>query len=279
MIVGALGSEEALLYLGAAGGLSSSPAVILTSPVGGDRFGTSVATAGDVNGDGYDDVIVGTEGGSAAYVYLGASSGLGPAPDATLTSATGEYFGWSVGSADDVDGDGYDDVLVGAPGSGSSDGRVYVYLGSSAGLRTTSSVTLEAAVSGGEFGSSLGAAGDVDGDAFGDVIVGTWSAGEAYLFHGAAGGLSTAAATLLEGDPTEFFGRPVSGAGDVNADGYADVIVGHRDYDAGAGRAYVYLGSAVGIDAVASIFLDGEDWGGFSGVGGRRRGGRGWGWG
>lgn len=119
---------------------------VLTGPVfsatgqnNGDYFGRSVALAGDVNGDGFADVIVGAEGYPSAdrkgkvYLYQGSASGLSSSP---AFSATGEnnidWFGWSVASAGDVNGDGYGDVIVGADGypSGSGKGKVYMYLGS-----------------------------------------------------------------------------------------------------------------------------------------------------
>ncbi|KAB3547907.1 MAG: hypothetical protein C5617_001265, partial [ANME-2 cluster archaeon] len=108
---------------------------------GDDYFGYSVASAGDVNGDGYDDVIVGAyhndNGGSdagKAYVYLGSASGLSTTASWTATGEVGDdYFGYAVASAGDVNGDGYDDVIVGAHGNndgGNDIGKAYVYLGS-----------------------------------------------------------------------------------------------------------------------------------------------------
>ena len=97
-----------------------------------DQYGASVSSAGDVNGDGYDDVIVrapfsnGSSYIGRAYVYLGSPSGISATPSATLTAEEGVYFfGASVSSAGDINGDGYGDVIVG----GKPD-KVYVYLGS-----------------------------------------------------------------------------------------------------------------------------------------------------
>ncbi|MEC9253570.1 MAG: integrin alpha, partial [Candidatus Thermoplasmatota archaeon] len=107
----------------------------------GDYFGLQVASAGDVNGDGYADVIVGayanddaSTNAGEAYVYHGSSSGLSATPDwSDQGEAASDYFGYSVASAGDVNGDGYADVIVGAYGNddaGSSAGEAYVYHGS-----------------------------------------------------------------------------------------------------------------------------------------------------
>ena len=106
-----------------------------------DRFGYSVASAGDVNGDGYDDVIVGAYNNDGAgsdageaYVYHGLPSGLSTAPAwSDQGEAAGDYFGGSVASAGDVNGDGTDDLIIGAEGYNSHTGRVYIYFGSSDG--------------------------------------------------------------------------------------------------------------------------------------------------
>ena len=116
-------------------------------------------------------------------------------------------------------------------------------------------------------GSSVAGAGDVNGDGYADVIVGAWSydagdgsnEGAAFVFLGSASGIAASgdpsnAASQLESDQADaFLGSSVAGAGDVNGDGYADVIVGAWGYDAGAGyragAAFVFLGSASGIVA------------------------------
>ncbi|MBN2098473.1 MAG: FG-GAP repeat protein, partial [Dehalococcoidia bacterium] len=171
-------------------------------------FGRSVASAGDVNGDGYDDVIVGaylfdngqTDEGRA-FVYHGSASGLSTSPDWTAESDMARsYFGYCVGTAGDVNGDGYDDVIISAPRYGASfyEGRVYVYLGSAAGLGSSPSWTVDGTETLGEFGSSVGSAGDVNGDGYADVIVGAYlydngesNEGRAFVYCGSASGLST----------------------------------------------------------------------------------------
>ena len=106
------GSGRAYVYLGAVGGLAAAPAFTLT---GGSQFGASVGPAGDVDHDGYADVIVGAPGSGEAYVFRGGPAGLITTPHIVLSEppAAG-LFGCSVYTAGDVNGDGYSDVIVGA---------------------------------------------------------------------------------------------------------------------------------------------------------------------
>ena len=153
-----------------------------------DYLGNSVSGAGDVDNDGYDDVIVGAYGNDAggsgagrAYVYSGQTGDI-------IWTFTGEadndHFGHSVSGAGDVNNDGYDDLIVGAPNCGVERGRAYVYSGLTGGLLWT--FTGEAAEN--YFGHAVSGAGDIDSDGYDDVIVGAygnddggWLAGEAYV--------------------------------------------------------------------------------------------------
>jgi hypothetical protein len=230
--------------------------VVLTGlPVTGTVYGSSVAGAGDVNADGYADVIVGVDRDSnpgPCVVYLGGQAGPAGTPSFTLAVAAGadSTFGTSVAMAGDVNGDGYSDVLVGAWGAM----RAYVYLGGASGLATTPATTLSAPEgTGGTFGF-VASAGDVNGDGFADVLVG------GNVFLGSVTGISTRAITLTEtGGMTGAFGTAVSSAGDVNGDGFADVLVGdYAVFDAEAntqGDVGVYLGNAMGVRTVASATL------------------------
>jgi hypothetical protein len=231
-------------------------------------FGISVGTAGDVNGDGYADVIVGayyydhgqTDEGRA-FVYHGSASGLSTTPDWTAESNQDyAYFGTSVAAAGDVNADGYGDVIVGA-NNYNSEGRAVVYHGSESGLSTNANWTADSDQGGASLGTSVGTAGDVNGDGYADVIVGAdyYSNGQTYEgrafeFEGSASGLSTTPNWTAESDQAlAYFGYSVGTAGDVNGDGYADVIVGAWSYDNGQtdeGRAFVYHGSAAGLSAI-----------------------------
>ncbi len=256
---------RAFVYHGSAAGLETKASWTAEGDRAFGEFGYSVATAGDVNGDGYADVIVG--GGGRVFVYHGSPAGLATAGSWKAEGfRADEQFGYSVATAGDVNGDGYADVIVGAPfaDNGSWDeGRAFVYLGSAAGLTATASWTAEGNQQGAWFGYSVGTAGDVNGDGHADVIVGAFlydngetDEGRAFVYHGSAAGLAKDAAWTAESDqPFTEFGSSVATAGDVNGDGYADVIVGAIHYDNGEedeGGAFVYHGSAAGLATTAS---------------------------
>ena len=272
VVVGAWGDTSntgrAYVYLGGASGLATPAATTLTGAAAGDQLGASVATAGDVNGDGYADLVVGAIGYSSftgrAHVYLGGAGNLAAVAATTWTGEdTAIAFGASVATAGDVNGDGYADVVVGAPYYSGNTGRAYVYLGSAGGLETTPAATFTGEAANNYFGMSAATAGDVNGDGYADVVIGAFNylgaTGRAYVFLGGAGGLATTAATTLTGEATSNrFGRPVATAGDVNGDGYADVVVGAKSYSSGTGRAYVYLGGSGGLATTAATTLTGE---------------------
>ena len=155
--------------------------VILTGVAASDNFGTSVSTAGDVNGDGYSDVIVGANANDAggsnagrAYVYFGGSI-MNNTADVLLTGeAASDGLGFAVANAGDVNGDGYGDVLIGATGNdagGTSAGRAYVYFGGSL-MNSTADVIMTGAAANDQFGVSVSTTGDVNGDGYSDVAVG-----------------------------------------------------------------------------------------------------------
>jgi len=268
----------AFIFRGSASGIAdgnpATAATQLESNETGANLGSSVSDAGDVNGDGYADVIVGAPvygllDYGAAFIFSGSASGIADGNSATaateLVSDESSSGMGPVSGAGDVNGDGYADVIVGAPAYGLLDnGAAFVFLGSAAGIAdgdpTTAAARLISGESGANLGSHVAGAGDVNGDGHADVIVGApahgpLDGGAAFIFVGGASaiddGTPGTAATLLESDQIDaYLGYSVSGAGDVNADGYADVIVGAAWYDAGEsdeGAAFVFLGGGAGI--------------------------------
>jgi len=259
---------RATIYMGNASG----PAKINTWQTSGeaanDNFGVSLASAGDVNGDGFSDIIIGahrkTDYTGKVYVYAGNESGL-PATASWTTSgeAINNYFGYSVATAGDVNGDGFSDVVVGAYGNTSFTGKAYIYLGSPSGLSAASSWMAAGEAIHDNFAASVATAGDVNGDGFSDVVIGAYGntdyTGKAYIYLGSTSGLSATPSWTAAGEATmEYFGVSVATAGDVNADGFSDVVIGAVSYMNGIGKAYVYLGSELGLSATASWTVAGE---------------------
>jgi hypothetical protein len=268
---GELDEGRAFVYHGSATGLSTTANWTAESNQPNAQFGFSVASAGDVNGDGFSDVIVGvrlfdngeTDEGRA-YVYHGSAAGLGTTANWTAESnQANAYFGWSVASAGDVNGDGFSDVIVGAifyDGGQADEGRAFLYHGSASGLSTTPNWTAESNQVAAYFGYSVASAGDVNGDRFSDVIVGAANfdngqsdEGAVFAYHGSAAGLSAIPNRTVESNQDfAYFGRSVALAGDVNGDGYSDIIVGARFFDSGQtdeGAAFVYHGSVAGLSS------------------------------
>ncbi len=257
----------AYIFLGSNTGLSSSPVTTLNGISGNDQFGVSVAGAGDVNGDGYSDVIIGANGRSsnigAAYIFLGSSAVFSSSPIQTLSGVSaGDNFGISVASAGDVNGDGYSDVIIGANGRSSNIGAAYIFRGSSGIFSSTPAATLNGISVNDVFGSSVAGTGDVNGDSYSDVIVGasgvSSNRGAAYIFLGSNGVFSTSPAKTFNGvSAGDYFGTSVACAGDVNGDGYSDVIVGAYGVSTFRGAAYIFLGSGGVISSSPAAILNG----------------------
>jgi hypothetical protein len=261
--------------------LTETADTLLESNQASSELGISVASAGDVNDDGFDDVIVGANAydagqsdEGAAFVFLGSANGIadasaGSAQAQLESNQTSARLGFSVAGAGDVNGDGYADVIVGASfyDSGqSAEGAAFVFLGSANGIAdgnpATAHAQLESNQASGFLGQSVAGAGDVNGDGYADVIVGAnaydsgqSNEGAAFVFLGSANGIAdgnpTTAHAQLESDQVDAnLGRSVASTGDVNGDGYADVIIGAAAFDGGQtdeGAAFVFLGGATGI--------------------------------
>jgi hypothetical protein len=261
------------LYLGSSSGLSATATWTAEGNQAGARFGSSVSTAGDVNDDGYDDVVIGAElydngqtDEGRAFLYLGSATGLSTVPAWTAESNQPlASFGCSVSTAGDVNGDGYDDVIVGASQYDNvqvDEGRAYLFRGNAGGLGSSAVWTGEANLPGAAFGSSVSTAGDVNGDGYDDVIVGAYLTGTASIYLGNSYSLGSLPVWQEDGDGGAiWFGYSVSAAGDVDGDGYADVVVGAPLYANGQeaeGKVYLYRGSADGPSATPAWTAEGD---------------------
>ncbi|WP_448267006.1 beta strand repeat-containing protein [Nostoc sp. DSM 114159] len=267
-----------------------------------DRSGFSVSNAGDINGDGIDDLIIGApfanpngEDSGQSYVVFGSKGGF----DAQLNLSTlngtngfainginginksdffsiGDLSGYSVSSAGDINGDGIDDLIIGARAAIEQLGQSYVVFGSKENfnasfdlstLNGTNGFVINSFSLGGNLGRSVSSAGDINGDGIDDVIIGApfaspyfGESGESYVVFGSKGGFDAqfdvstlngtngfAINTGTEGD--NYFGYSVSSAGDINGDGLDDLIIGTLVTT----HTYVVFGSKGSFDAQLNL--------------------------
>ncbi|KPF75216.1 hypothetical protein IP88_07305 [alpha proteobacterium AAP81b] len=249
----------------------------------GSAAGVGVASGGDLNGDGVDDLIVSAPGrsgfASAVYVIFGKTGpsrtdvdleNLGAGDGFRIAGGPGDQgFGRGVSGVGDVNGDGIDDLVISAPYADSGAGRAYVIFGTAAGARGDIDLASLAATDGFQIdgrsaslaGFSISGAGDINGDGLDDLIVGAPGdssnvnrAGSAFVIFGRSGPTRSAIdlADLANADGAKiagsavfgYAGLDVSGAGDVNGDGFDDLIVGAPAESDSAGKAYILFGSA-----------------------------------
>jgi hypothetical protein len=303
---------EAYLVLGGPGGWSgnepiSTADVTFVGEVNGDYAGYSVAGGADVNGDGLDDLMIGaphydgpptdSENG-AAYLVLGRATGWTAVHDLSTADASfvgddlGEWAGFPVALAPDLDGDGLDDLLISGPASHASAfdaGQVYVVFGRTAGWPDHASLSTadasyvgeegmdshaEPTNSGDLAGGGLAAPGDINGDGYGDLAVSACqsdpngiSSGQVYLVFGRATGwamqtsLGLADASFIGESEYDSLGGCHTGikmasAGDVNGDGLQDLVLSAENNDESgddAGQVYLVLGRTTGWSFGAPI--------------------------
>lgn len=282
-IRGGIQVGRAMVFHGSPTGPGAQPNWVHTGEQPGANFGQSAAGAADVNGDGYSDLLVGSqhfdgevEDEGRVFLFLGSPVGLAATSSWTATYSPSEprrvgsprqqFFGNSLGSAGDVNGDGYTDVLIGAyfaEVDEMDEGMAMLYFGGPAGLSDSPAWVTRGHQDSALYGSSVAGVGDVNDDGFSDVVVGARQAdhrlvneGGAFVFLGSSQGLSSEPNWSTEGGVRSCgLGRNVTGPGDVNGDGYEDVLVAAADYtDARGhlGRVWLHYGGPSGLRSSTS---------------------------
>jgi VCBS repeat-containing protein len=269
---------------------------------GSSNSGYSVSSAGDLNNDGFDDVIIGARSGQSSVVFGKNSSLSGFGSNLNVSSldgtngfkingiASSDNSGWSVNHAGDINGDGIDDVVIGAPNAdpnGSQSGQTYVVFGKTSGFASDFNLSSLNGSNGFQIngiaaedgsGFSVNSAGDVNGDGVDDLIIGAPNiklqgsdSGQSYVVFGKTSSFS-ATLNLSSLDGTNGFringiaaddraGFSVSGAGDINADGIDDLVIGAPRADindtkgSASGQSYVLFGhSDIGSNGTLELY-------------------------
>ncbi len=272
-----------------------------------EKGGLSVSDAGDVNGDGLADILVGNQFSNEAYIVFGNVNGFGASLDlssldgsngSVITSSVYGQIGASLSAAGDVNNDGIDDFIVGAPqtdtSGGVNSGSSFVVFGNNAGFGASVDLALLDGSDGfrldglafvDELGSAVSSAGDLNNDGIADLLISApradnsngSDAGNIYVVFGQDGGFSSSFdlttldgtnGLILKGAANNDFSvstnQAVSDAGDVNGDGIDDVIIGAPGSDLNGffevGQAYVVFGSDTGFTSTLDLAgLDGSD--------------------
>jgi hypothetical protein len=242
---------------------SSIPDQILVDPEGDSFLGFYVASAGDIDNNGCDDLIISMNWGNhKVYLYLGTPLGVNVTPDIILRPPQGypEFgFGHNVSTAGDINGDGHSDLLI----VGGDGANVFIYQGSRAGVRTAPDLVLSYST---EHVANVSCAGDLNGDGLDEIAVCLSidppdNAFRIAIYNGASNGLDPSPQKLsLDLPPGKsYLAGQVSRGGDINADGYDDLLIGNQwaqNTFENEGEVYLFLGSATGLSETADAIVE-----------------------
>ena len=224
------------------------------------NLGRHVKAAGDINGDSYNDIVVSAT--NKILAYYGGPSGISTTPNSSFTVSHHPIYAasFSLAAGGDINGDGHTDIIMGKSdyqNDLSYKGAVLVFYGSATGIDSIPAQVLGGTIDSLSYGAQVAFAGDINNDGFSDIIVGDPSGsndlnqideGMAYVYYGRSTGINPVpASTIQSNQHTGLLGYSLSGAGDVNGDGYSDVLIGSMAFTNGQpleGAGFVYHGGA-----------------------------------
>ncbi|GAA3943786.1 T9SS type A sorting domain-containing protein [Chitinophaga oryziterrae] len=262
------GNGAIFIYYGSSRGINPTRYTLLTSNVAGGQYGTNMAGGGDVNGDGYDDIVTiaptdsaNSQGGIS--VYYGAAAGIETTPETVYGDPAYGQFGSSIAITKDVNGDLIDDIIVGS--SGASHGQTYegtvtLIYGGPWGISYTPWTVIESNQAGLHLGSQVSGALDINNDLYNDIVVGADN--KIFVYFGGPAGIEvTPASSMILNAPGTFHEYALAGGGDINNDGHGDILIGFPNYSNGQsleGAVNVYYGNSTGIDTIPATILEGN---------------------
>lgn len=239
----------------------------------GENLGDDAHTTntGDIDGDGYTDLIIGVQFHNSnqgrAYLYYGGPKGLSSNPDIIFDGEPDSRLGWSIGIGD-VDNDGHDDIVLSGFGYDKSRGRAYLYWGASREtMDAKADLVFEGENATDRFGFSWDdiICKDIDADGYDDIVIpaATYgpAEGRAYLYWGnTKAGMDAKADLIFSHSGNGWFGIGLD-CGDIDNDGYKDVVIGARTYGANdCGRAYLYWGNTQeNMDSDCDLVFEAEN--------------------
>ncbi|MCA9750008.1 MAG: FG-GAP repeat protein, partial [Romboutsia sp.] len=234
---------KAKIYFGAEN-ITNLDSVVLVGELEQSLFSEYISS-GDINNDGFSDLVISAHNYSSptgrVYIYFGSSNF-----DTEVITITGEgkgnLFGVKVAGSGDINNDGFDDFIVGAPGYNSSTGAAYLYLGNNE-LNNNYDLFLKGTTTMSGFGGVISFLGDINNDGYQDFIIGERKKTTIYYGSNEIDSLKTK--VLLAINDKFGFGGSLSAAGDLNNDGYQDILIGGETINTDSSRAYIYYGGNI----------------------------------